>query len=61
MKCPSCGAEITLKIGTKIESKNCNVLTNLTSIVTVQCEKCKHVFQVPVESKTVFSLKKDEE
>lgn len=59
MKCPKCEENIEIKIGTKLDSKDCKVLTSLISIVTVQCDKCKSVFQVPIISKDIIRIKKD--
>ena len=47
MKC-KCGNEINIKIGSKLISKGCKILTAMTVIVTAQCEKCGSVFQVPI-------------
>ncbi len=60
MKCPQCGSDLIIQVGAKINCKSCKVLTGLTSIVTVQCDKCNHVFQVPVSSNSFFSVKKDD-
>ncbi len=49
MKC-QCGNEIEIKMGSKLMTKGCKVLTAITIIVTAQCEKCKTVFQVPIKS-----------
>lgn len=59
MKCENCGNKILIQIATKINSKNCKVLTNLTSIITIQCENCKRIFQVPIQNKSFFSVGKD--
>ncbi len=49
MKC-KCGNEIEMKMGSKLVSKGCKVLTAMTVIVTGQCEKCGSIFQVPIKS-----------
>lgn len=59
MKCPNCSEELLIQIATKVNCKNCKILTEITSVVTIQCEKCRHVFQVPVMSKSFFSVKKE--
>lgn len=59
MKCLNCGNEIKIALGTKIAAKGCKILTNLTTIVTVQCENCNHVFQESLESKSFMSVKED--
>lgn len=61
MFCPNCKEEWNLQIATKINCYGCKILTALTSVATVQCQKCEHVFQIPVQSKTIASVKKDEE
>ena len=59
MKCPKCNQDITIKLATKVECEKCKILTNISSILTIQCEKCNHVFQTPIQSKSIFSVKKD--
>ncbi len=59
MKCEKCGQDIKLKVGSKINSKGCKVLTNITTILTIQCNNCRHVFQAPIQSKSFMSLEKD--
>ena len=49
MKC-KCGNEISIKMGTKIFSKGCKILTAMTVVVTAQCETCSFMFQVPIKS-----------
>ena len=58
MKC-KCGNDIAIQLGTNITTKGCKVLTSLTTIITVQCEKCKAIIQVPLSSKSVLSGKED--
>ena len=53
MKCNKCGHEYEIKLGAKI-------LTAMTTIVTAQCEQCGQIFQVPVASKSFFTVKKKE-
>lgn len=59
MKCLNCGNDIKIVLGTKLVTKGCKILTNLTTIITVQCEKCGKVFQIPLESKSFMSFKED--
>ena len=49
MKC-KCGNEIDIRMGSKLISKGCKILTAMTVIVTAQCEKCGAIFQVPIKS-----------
>ena len=49
MKC-KCGNEIEIRMGSKLVSRGCKVLTAVTVIVTAQCEQCKSIFQVPIKS-----------
>ena len=59
MKCEKCGNDIKIALGTNLINKGCKVLTSITSIVTVQCEKCNHVFQVSINSKSFMNVKED--
>ncbi len=59
MKCANCGKEFEVKIGSKLVSKGCKVLTAMTTIVTVQCEKCGAISQVPIASKSFLVVKKE--
>ncbi|GBE20636.1 MAG TPA: hypothetical protein ENG87_03650 [Candidatus Pacearchaeota archaeon] len=59
MKCPHCNQDLFIQIATKTNCKNCRILPNMTSIVTVQCDKCKHVFQIPIQSKSILGVKED--
>jgi len=56
MKCISCGYDFDVKIASNVVSKNCKVLTNMTTVLTIQCGK---IFQIPVSSKTMMSVKED--
>lgn len=49
MKC-KCGNEIDIKMGSKLLSRGCKVLTAVTIVVTAECEKCNLIFQVPIRS-----------
>ena len=60
MKCPRCGKEFGIKLGSKIISKGCKILTAMTAIVTIQCENCGSIFQVPIASKSFIVVKKEE-
>lgn len=57
MRCPNCKNEIIVQVATNVKTKDCKILTNFTSVLTVQCEKCKIVFQVPVQNKSILSVK----
>jgi hypothetical protein len=57
MKC-QCGNEINIKMGTKLISKGCKILTAMTVIVTAQCNGCGKVFQVPIQSNNAI-IKED--
>jgi hypothetical protein len=59
MKC-ECGNEFIVRVGSKVDCKNCKVLTNSTVILTVQCDVCKKVKQVPVQSQAFMSVNKDD-
>ncbi|MDO8509260.1 MAG: hypothetical protein Q7S27_06290 [Nanoarchaeota archaeon] len=59
MKCSKCGNQIEIQLGSKVNFKGCKILTEITSIVSVQCEKCNNIFQVSISSKSLFSVKKD--
>ncbi|MBS3088176.1 hypothetical protein J4402_00175 [Candidatus Pacearchaeota archaeon] len=59
MKCPKCDEELTVKVGSKVHCEKCSVLSDMTSVATVRCEKCGHIFQIAVQSKNIFSVKKD--
>lgn len=49
MKC-KCGNDIDIKMGSRLITKGCKVLTAMTVVVTAQCEKCGSMFQVPIKS-----------
>ena len=59
MKCIHCGEELIIQIASKVNCKGCKVLAEITSVVTVQCEKCRHVFQVPIQTKGIFGVRKE--
>ncbi|MEM3113319.1 MAG: hypothetical protein QXI33_02755 [Candidatus Pacearchaeota archaeon] len=59
MKCQRCGNEFEIKLGSKLISKGCKILTAMIAIVTIQCEHCGQVFQVPVQSKSFFTVKRE--
>ena len=58
MKCPHCSQELIIQVASKVKCEKCKILTAMTSIVTIQCEKCNHFFQFPIQSKSFFSVKK---
>lgn len=60
MKCPKCGNDIYLKLGAKLISKGCKVLTAMTTIITVECEKCNSMFQISMPSNSFMVIKKEE-
>jgi len=47
MKC-KCGNDIAIRIALKVDSKACKILTSTTTVLTVECSKCKSTFQVPI-------------
>ncbi|MBR9704203.1 hypothetical protein GOV12_02235 [Candidatus Pacearchaeota archaeon] len=53
MKC-KCGNDIKVAVAGGVKSEGCKVLTSITSIVTVQCEKCGSIFQVSITSKNAI-------
>ena len=59
MICPNCKEEMKLQIAAKINAEKCKVLTAMTSVITVQCDKCSHIFQVPVQTKSFLNIKTD--
>jgi len=59
MRC-LCGNEINIGIGAKIVAKGCKILTAMTVIVTVQCDKCRTIMQVPIKSdNSIFKMNKE--
>jgi len=60
MKCPKCNKELKVRVATKLQSEACKVLMPFTSVFTIQCETCNHIFQVPIQSKSFLNIKKDE-
>ncbi len=46
-------------MGSKIVARGAKVLTGMTTILTVKCEKCDHIFQFPVSSNSFISIKKE--
>ena len=57
MKCPNCDAPINIKVASKIDSKNCKVMTVMTSTLTIQCLYCDEILQVPVQSQGFLKIK----
>lgn len=49
MKC-KCGNQIDVKMAAKLACQGCNALTSMTTIITVECLKCKEKFQIPISS-----------
>ena len=58
MKCANCENEFKIQLGARVNCSGCNVLTAMTTILTVQCEKCKAVFQLPLQSADVVKVEK---
>jgi len=58
MKC-KCGNDISIKMGSKLITKGCKILTAMTVVVTAQCDKCGEMFQVPINSQGAI-IKKEE-
>ena len=57
MRC-KCGNEIDIKMASKVIGKGCKILTAMTLVVTVQCDKCGAIFQVPIKNNGAI-VKKD--
>lgn len=57
MKC-KCGNEIEIKMGARVDSKGCKILTAMTVVVTAQCTNCGAVFQVPINNDSSISVQK---
>ena len=47
-----------IKMGSKLITKGCKVLTTMTVVVTGQCDKCGSMFQVPIKSDSAI-IKRD--
>lgn len=60
MQCPKCKNEILIKLGSKLIIKGGQALTGMTTIITIKCEKCGHVFQIPLSSNSFISVKKQD-
>jgi len=60
MKCV-CGNEFGVKLAAKSSCQGCRILTAMTTVLTVQCNKCGKIMQIPVQSKSVISVKKEED
>ncbi|MFA6022947.1 MAG: hypothetical protein WC781_02560 [Candidatus Pacearchaeota archaeon] len=61
MKCNKCGNEMNLKLGAKLISKGCKILTAMTTIVTVQCDQCNALFQIPITGNSFITVKQEKE
>jgi RNase P subunit RPR2 len=61
MKCGKCGNDFAIQLAANVKTRGAKVLTAMTTTVTVMCDKCGSVFQVPIMSKSVLSVKKDKE
>ena len=59
MKCIKCGAEFKIQLASKVMADNVRVLTGMTTVLTLQCSKCGHVFQLPLNSNSVMKVDKD--
>tara|TARA_Y100000034_G_scaffold58114_1_gene70911 strand:+ start:158 stop:331 length:174 start_codon:yes stop_codon:yes gene_type:complete len=53
MKC-KCGNEVKIKMGSKLITNGCEVLTAMTVVVTAKCGGCGSIFQVPIKSDGVI-------
>jgi RNase P subunit RPR2 len=59
MKCEKCSSEIMIQSAAQVRAKGCKILSNLTTIITIQCDVCRHIQQIPIKGKSVLSIKKD--
>ena len=59
MKCNKCGNELRIKLASKVEAQGCEILTNMTTVLTAKCNKCGTMMQISLPSNSVFSVKKD--
>lgn len=59
MKCSKCGNEIQVKLASKMLTKGAKVITSLTTILTVKCDKCDNIFQISVQGNSMLSINKD--
>ncbi|MFA5992577.1 MAG: hypothetical protein WC796_02650 [Candidatus Pacearchaeota archaeon] len=58
MKCPKCQNEMLIKLGSKLITNGCEVLTAITTIITIRCEKCGALYQVPISGSSFMTVKK---
>jgi hypothetical protein len=56
MKC-KCGNDFGIRLAAKADCQGCQLLTSMTTILTVQCAQCRAVFQVPLTSEAVVIQK----
>lgn len=59
MKCEKCGNEFSVKLASRVGAKGCSVLSNVTTILTIQCHKCASICQLPVQSGNILSVKEE--
>ena len=59
MICSKCGKEIELRLASKVFAKGCKVLSSMTTIITIQCDGCKNILQIPLSNKSVISVNKE--
>jgi len=61
MQCPKCKSELKIQAITKINAQNCKVLDSATTVLTIQCDNCSNIIQVPISNKNVLSVQKEKE
>ena len=59
MICIKCGKEIELRLASKVSAKGCKVLSSMTTIITIQCDNCNNILQIPLSNKSVISVNKE--
>lgn len=58
MKCTKCSNEMLIKLGSKILTEGCEVLTAITTIITIKCDKCGALYQIPISGSSFMTVKK---
>ncbi|MBI2629904.1 hypothetical protein HYW76_02290 [Candidatus Pacearchaeota archaeon] len=59
VKCNKCNKELTIKLASKVKCKDCKLLGSMTTILTVYCNNCKHIFQIPISSKEILNIQEE--
>ncbi|PIN91241.1 hypothetical protein COU57_01415 [Candidatus Pacearchaeota archaeon CG10_big_fil_rev_8_21_14_0_10_32_14] len=59
MNCPHCGNVFVIKLAAKVNCIGCRVLSSMTTIMTIECEKCNQISQLPIQNKTIMNIEKD--